>query len=228
MEARYTSARLRALPETRALAGDFDEAHDKLALLEEEGAELDLRRMETQAKVEIADDAWDDAMHAFQRRLLELAGHDVDAELYRSYFADIPSQVTSLSYSAEIMISKELESKLALDEHVDLAAFASRLEDRRKALEGALHERTRLEVDEARFANRVAMAKAILNKLRRVLFASLDEIARARGLGHGWCFRFFHDHNPQVEAADLDGAEAPRSLPAHAAADPEDGDDVRG
>lgn len=213
MEARYTAARLLALPETRALASDFEEAHDKLALLEDEGARLDLRRVETQASVEIADDAWDDMMHAFQRRLLELVDNDVDAELYRDYFADIPSQVTSLSYAAEALISRDLEEKLAVEERPELSVFSARLGERRAALETAIHERTRLEVDEARFQNRVSLAKAILNKLRRILFASLEEIARARGLPRSWCFRFFHAHNAQLEAVDVDGVDSARTLP---------------
>ncbi|MEO1228495.1 MAG: hypothetical protein AAFZ18_06295 [Myxococcota bacterium] len=221
MEARYTATRLLALPETRSLAGDFEEAHDKLALLEDEGARLDLRRIEIQATVEIADDAWDDTVLAFQRRLLELVDNNVDAELYRGYFADIPSHVTSLSYAAEVMISRELEQKLSADTHLDLQSFSSRLAEKRASLEAALHERTRLEVDEARFQNRVALAKAILNKLRRVLFASLEEVARARGYPHGWCFRFFHSDNDHFEAS-LDGVEElePAALPEGDLADP--------
>lgn len=207
MEARYTATRLLALTETRHLAGDFEEAHDKFALLEEEGGRLDIRRVETQAMVEIADDAWDDTMLAFQRRLLELVDNDVDAELYRNYFADIPSHVTSLSYAAEVLISKDLEEKLAVEENAELSVFSERLRDKRGALEAGMHERTRLEVDEARFKNRVALAKAILNKLRRVLYAGLEEIARTRGLQHSWCLRFFHSQNSHLEAFDGDGIE---------------------
>lgn len=212
MEARYTAARLLALPETRKLAQDFEEAHDKLALLEEEEGRLAVRSVEIQANVEIADDAWDDTMLAFQRRLLDLVDQDVDAPLYRNYFADIPSHVTSLSYAAEVMISKELEQKLAVDEKVELREFASRLTERRATLEAAMHERTKLEVDEARFSNRVAMAKAITNKLRRVLFARLEEIARARGLPRAWCLRFYHTENLHLEAIEADGVGQPPAL----------------
>lgn len=206
-EARYTAARLRALPETRPLADDFDEAHDKLALLEEETARLDLRRIELRAMVEIADDAWDDTIMAFQRRLLDVVDSDVDAPLYREYFADIPSHVTSLSYAAEVMISQELEAKLAVEEHPELRPFAGRLAEKRDTLEATLREQTRFEVDEARFHNREALAKAILNKLRRVLFASLEEMARMRGYSPTWRYRFFSGEH--VAALDLEtGREA--------------------
>ncbi len=208
LEARYTTVRLSAHPETQELAEPFSEAHDKLALLEEEQAEVDVRRVESKARVELADDAWDDTVHAFQRRLLELADHDVDSELYRGYFADIPSQVTSMSYAAEILISKELEARLAVDPQPELSAFAERLEQRRLALEAAVQERTRLEVEEAKLDNRVTMAKAILNRLRRILFARLDEMARARGFGSQWCLRFFSGENPDIEALDFDGVES--------------------
>lgn len=204
LEARYTAMRLLALAETRAYAKDFEDAYDKFALLEEEGAHIDVRKVESQAQVEMADDAWDDTMLSFQRRLLEVVENDVNTELYRSYFADIPSHVTSLSYAAESMISKELESKLAVEAHPELHGFASRLEDRRRALESSLQDRTRLEVDEARFQNRVALAKAILNKLRRVLFASLEETARARGLPRAWCLRFFQNHDGPLRALDFE------------------------
>src|SRR5687767_9300343 len=120
LEANYTAARLNALDETRHLATDFEEAADKFALLEEEEGRLDIRRVETQAMVETADDAWDDTMMSFQRRLLDLSGNSVDAELYRRYFADLPSSVTSMSYAAEIMISKELEKHLENEESEEL------------------------------------------------------------------------------------------------------------
>lgn len=211
LEANYTAARLKANEETRALGKDFEEAADKFALLEEEQARLDVRRMETQASVETADDEWDDTMISFQSRLLEKAGNSVDAELYRRYFADIPSQVTSLSYAAEILISKDLEADLQHEEIPELAEFASRLEEKRIALEAIIHERTRLEVDEARFANRVQLAKAILNKLRRILFAGLEEIAIANGRGRDWCVRFYHRDNAILASIDNDGVE---QLPA--------------
>ncbi len=207
LEANYTAARLNALEDTRHLATDFVEAADKLALLEDEEGRLDIRHVETQAMVEIADDAWDDTMMAFQRRLLELSGNSVDAPLYRRYFADIPSHVTSLSYAAEIMISKDLERHLEQEEQEELGVYSERLADRRAALENIIRERTRLEVDLARFSNRVALAKAILNKLRRVLFAGLEEVAMTKGLGHDWCARFYWTHNPQVHDLDTDGVE---------------------
>ncbi|MGF1510611.1 MAG: hypothetical protein ACFB9M_14020 [Myxococcota bacterium] len=196
MEASYTAARLAVGEETRPLARDFEEAAEKFRLLEEEEARLDLTRVQVQASLEAADDAWDDAMMSFRRRLLEACENDVDADLYRKYFADIPSHVTSLSYAAEQLISAELERALRDEEDPSLEAFAPALEAKRIDLERNVREQTRLEVDEARFVNRVAMAKAILNKLRRVLFASLEEIALARGRGREWCARFFlvHQH----------------------------------
>lgn len=192
MEARYTAARLSASPETRALAKDFEEAHDKLALLEEEESALAMQSVEAQAAVEMADEAWDDTILGFQRRLLELVDQDVDAELYRNYFAEIPSHVTSLSYQAEILISKALEGRLSTEPEAELASFADRLESKRLALESAMHAQVVHEVEEARFANRAAMAKAVVNKLRRLSFASLEETARSRGQGLAWCARFFH------------------------------------
>ncbi len=216
LEANYTAARLGALDETRHLARDFEEAADKFALLEEEAARLELRKIETQAMVETADDAWDDTMLAFERRLLDLSGNSVDADLYRKYFSDIPSHVTSLSYAAEILISKELERVLAHEERAPLAEFAQRLQDTRVPLESILQERTHLEVDEARFQNRVALAKAILNKLRRVMFASLEEIAANRNRSKDWCGRFFHTVNDTLQAADRDGVD-PRVLSSSSA-----------
>ena len=205
LEANYTAARLNALDETRHLATDFEEAADKFALLEEEEGRLEIRFVETQAMVETADDAWDDAMMAFQRRLLDLSGNSVDAELYRRYFADIPSHVTALSYAAEIMISKDLERHLESEESEELRIFSERLAEKRRGLENIIQERTRLEVEQARFANRVALAKAILNKLRRVLWASLEEVAMAKARAPDWCARFFWTHNQQVHALDTDG-----------------------
>jgi hypothetical protein len=208
LQASYTAARLNALEETRHLARDFEEAADKFAVLEGEEAQLAVRRMQTQAAVETADDAWDDTMIAFRQRLLERAGHDTEAAIYRRYFADIPSNVTSLSYAAEILISKELEAQLAHEEDVELSSFADRLADKRVALEAIIRERTQLEVEEARFANRVALAKQVLNKLRRVLFASLEEVQMGRGRDRGWCARFYHSHNDVLAALDADGVEA--------------------
>jgi hypothetical protein len=207
LEANYTAARLNALDDTRHLATEFEEAADKFALLEQEEGRLDIRRVETQAMVETADDAWDDAMMAFQRRLLDLSGNSVDAELYRRYFADIPSHVTSMSYAAEIMISRDLERHLETEEKEELRVFAERLGERRKGLENIIVERTRLEVDQARFSNRVALAKQILNKLRRILWASLEEVAMTKNRDHDWCARFFWMHNHQVYAMDSDGLE---------------------
>ncbi len=205
LEAAYTATRLRALAETRSLARDFDEAADKLTLLEEEEGRLALRRVETQAHVEIADDAWDDTMRAFQTRLLELSGNSTDDALYRRYFTDIPSHVTHLSYAAEILISKELEAALADEELGELAVYAERLRGRRVTLENLILERTRLEVDEARFANRVALAKSILNKLRRILYASLEEVAIAHGRPRDWVSRFYLSHRAVLHTADLEG-----------------------
>lgn len=207
LEANYTAARLNALDETRHLAKDFEEAADKFALLEEEEGRLDIRKVETQAMVETADDAWDDTMMAFERRLLDLSGNSVDAELYRQYFAEIPSHVTSMSYAAEIMISKDLEKHLEMEEMDELRIFAQRLAEKREALENIIHERTRLEVDIARFQNRVALAKAILNKLRRILWAGLEEVAMAKNQNGDWCSRFFWGHNHQVTEMDMDGVE---------------------
>jgi hypothetical protein len=208
LEANYTAARLNALDETRHLATDFEEAADKFALLEQEEGRLDIRRVETQAMVETADDAWDDTMMSFQRRLLDLSGNSVDAELYRRYFADLPSHVTSMSYAAEIMISKELEKHLEGEESEELSVFAERLGEKRRALENIIQERTRLEVDQARFANRVALAKQILNKLRRILWASLEEVAMTKNRSQDWCARFFWMHNQHVHSIDTDGLDA--------------------
>jgi len=208
LQASYTAARLNALEETRHLAAEFEEAADKFALLEKEEAQLAVRRVQTQASVETADDAWDDTMIAFRRRLLEQAGHDTEADIYRRYFADIPSNVTSLSYAAEILISKDLEAQLAHEDDAELSVFAERLGDKRAGLEAIIHERTGLEVDEARFANRVQLAKQVLNKLRRVLFASLEEVQMARGRDRAWCARFYHSHNDVLAALENDGVEA--------------------
>lgn len=209
LEANYTAARLKALDETRHLAKDFEEAADKFALLEQEESQLAVRRMEIQAQVETADDAWDDTMIAFRNRLLELCGHNTDAELYRQYFAEIPSHVTSLSYAAEIMISKELEQHLEEEESEELRVFSERLADKRSDLERIMKERTHLEVEEARFHNRVQLAKQILNKLRRVLWASLEEVQMAHGRSKAWCARFFFSHNDVFSAMDRDGVETP-------------------
>lgn len=208
LQASYTAARLNALEETRHLARDFEEAADKFALLEQEEAQLAVRRMQTQAAVETADDAWDDTMIAFRQRLLERANHDTEAEIYRRYFADIPSNVTSLSYAAEILISQDLEAQLAHEDDEELAVFAGRLADKRAGLEAIIRERTQLEVEEARFANRVQLAKQVLNKLRRVLFSSLEELQMARGRDRSWSARFYHSHNDVLAALDGDGVEA--------------------
>jgi hypothetical protein len=207
LEAGYTAARLAALEETRSLKGDFEEAADKFALLEAEEARLDVSHIETQAMVETADDAWDDTIRSLQRRLLELSGNSCDHELYRRYFSDIPSHVTSLSYHAEIMISKDLERALQHEEIEELRVFSDKLREKREPMENLLLERTRLEVETARFQNRVALAKAILNKLRRIAFASLEEIAIARGHDRSWCSRFFHERNVHLEALEQDGTE---------------------
>lgn len=200
IEASYTAARLAAGEETRALARDFEEAVDHLRLLEDEQARLDQRRVQTQASLEAADDAWDDEMNALHQRLLDLSDSDVDSELYRRYFADIPSHVTELSLGAEVMISAQLERRLREDPHPEIEPFAERLGQRRAALEAIMNESLALEVDEARFENRVSMAKAIVNKLRRVLLASLEELAAARDHGRDWCARFYLDHEEVVHA----------------------------
>lgn len=206
LEAKYMAARLAALEETRRLAKDFEEAHDKLALLEEEEARIAVQRTESQANVETADDAWDDCVHAFQRRLLDLAGNSTDHELYRKYFADLPSHVTNLSYHAELMVSKDLERALDEETIEELRAFAERLRQKRAPLENALVERTRLEVDEARFQNRVAMAKIILNKLRRNVHASLLDLGAARGRGAEWAARLLEGKSSHLETLDRDGS----------------------
>lgn len=191
LEAAYTAQRLRASEDARSLAPGFEEAADKFALLEAEEARLDVQRVEAQASVESADDAWDDVMRGLQQRLLELSGHNQDHELYRRYFSDIPSQVTSLSYPAEILISKDLERALLEQDIEDLRVFAERLREKREPLENMMLERTRLEVETARFQNRVALAKSILNRLRRMAWANLEEIALARHQPRAWCARFF-------------------------------------
>jgi hypothetical protein len=205
LEVLYTAARLNALPETRHLAVDFEEAAQKLQLLEEEEERLDRERIETQAMIEIADDAWDDMMVAFQRRLLELSGHDQDDDLYRRYFAELPTGVTNLSYAAEIMISKDLESDLSHEPLEELRAFSDRLALRRGPLEAALHERTRLEVELAKFTNRVSLARTLVLRLRRMLQANLEEIATARDRDATWPLRFFRGANLHLDHVDSDG-----------------------
>lgn len=217
LQVNYSAARLNALPETRDLAKDFEEAAEKFAQLEAEEARLAIQRVETQAMVEIADDAWDDTIHAFQRRLLEACGNSQDHALYRLYFAEIPSHVTTMSYAAEILISKDLEESLMHEANEDLRAFSDRLRDKRFPLEGALHERTRLEVEEARFSNRVQLAKALVNKLRRITHANLEEIASAHGRGGDWSVRYFHAVNPLLAAMDADGAGSNASMSGGAA-----------
>jgi len=226
LEASYTAARLSASEETRHLARDFSEAADQIRLLEEELVRLDARKVDTQASLEAADDAWDDEMQSFRRRLLELCDNDVDAELYRQYFADIPSNVTELSYGAEVMISKELEQAVADDAHPEVAALAPRLAERRAALEAVLQEALRVEVDEARYVNRVSMAKSIVNKLRRVAVASLEEIAMTRRHPRLWAARFFLDHEELATTLDEDfldsDFEEPRQLEASFGSEPGD------
>lgn len=203
LEAVYTVARLRVLPETRHLAGDLREAAETLAKLEVEAADLAVRKMEGQAAVEMADDAWDDTMLAFRHRLLEQSGNSTDSDLYRRYFSEIPSQVTSMSYLAEIMISKELES--ALDQEVDpeLQVFAERLAEKREDLEKQIKQHTALEVEEARFINRVSLAKSIVNRLRRLLFMQLREMAETDERDEAWVERFFYQSNDDIDALDL-------------------------
>lgn len=227
LEASYTAARLSGNDETRHLAQAFTEAADRIRLLEEELVRLDARKVQTQASLESADDAWDDEVQGFRRRLLELCENDVDAELYRKYFADIPSHVTELSYAAEVMISQELEHVLTEDGHPELSAWAPRLAERRVALEAISKEAVQVEVDEARFVNRVAMAKSIVNKLRRVAVASLEEIAMSRRHPRLWAARFFLDHQELATSlSDEDGFdhdfEAPRQLEASFDSEPAD------
>lgn len=207
LEASYTAARLNASEDTRPHAAEFEEAAERFRLLDEEESRLALRKVDTQASIEAADDAWDDTVHGFRRRLLELSNNSVDAPLYRTYFADIPSHVTSLSHAAEIMISKDLERALRDEPNESLRLFSEQLETQRLALEAILHERTRVEVDEARFANRVSLAKSILNKLRRVLWAELEELALHRGVGREWCARFFLGHQDAVSPAEAEAVE---------------------
>lgn len=207
LEMAYTAARLNALEETRHLAGEFSETSDRIRQLEEELVQLELQRVQTQAMVEIADDDWDDVMLSFQRRLLDLSAQSVDHPLYRKYFAEIPSQVTSLSYAAEIMISKDLEGDLEKEELAELRLFADRLREKRVPLENALRERTRLEVEVAKFQNRVALAKQLSNKLRRITLANLEELAVAKDRGASWSWRFFRAYNVDIDTFDQDGAE---------------------
>ena len=198
LEVNYTAVRLFAQSETRPLSDEFRSASDKLSLLEREEAEFDVRRMENQALVESADDAWDSVMIALRRRLLELSDGSTDAPLYREYFADIPSQVTNLSYAAEIMISKEVEQKLESADVLELRGFVSRLESAREDLEKVIEQRVRLEVEEGRFRNRVALAKEVVNSLRRTTF---DELAVLRGGDERFASRFFFSSSPEPPPA---------------------------
>ncbi|MBI2373679.1 MAG: hypothetical protein HYV07_06735 [Deltaproteobacteria bacterium] len=210
LEASYTAARLAAAAESTGLAGEHSNAAEKLAELEAEGASLDVAKTQTQAMVEIADDAWDEVALAFQRKLLELSGGSVDHELYRRYFAEIPSQLTRLSYQAEIMISKDLEEDLEGETQDELSAYGAKLEVSRHGLEAALRERTRLEVEGAKYQNRVALAKQLVNRLRRSTWSDLVELAGERG--EPWALRFFRQENAVLDAVDADGI-APSTRP---------------
>ena len=216
LELAYSAARLNALAESRDMAADYEEAAAKFEELEQEEGRFELTKVESQAMVETADDAWDDTMRSFMRRLLELSGHNTDHTLYRTYFAEIPSQVTSMSYAAECMISKDLEDALEREENEELKAFAEKLRSKRLPMEAAMRERTRLEVDFAKFGNRVALAKALTNKLRRITAASLDEIAKASEREDDWAFRFFRSDNLFLGAVDADGVDnMPACVCAH-------------
>ena len=81
LEVNYSAARLNALEETRHLAKDFEEAAEKFALLENEEASLDLQRVETQAMVEIADDAWNSGNYRAALPLYEDAKELIRGEL---------------------------------------------------------------------------------------------------------------------------------------------------
>lgn len=210
LEASYTSARLAAVDEASHLASEYQRAAEKLAELETEGSAIDVARMQSQAMVEIADDAWDEVALDFQAKLLAMSGGSVDHELYRKYFAEIPTQMTRLSYGAEIMISKDLEEDLADETVAELAEFGPKLEAKRRTLESALRERTRLEVEAAKYQNRLALAKQLVNRLRKSTWTDLVEIARDRG--EPWALRFFRQENAVLDAVDADGA-APSARP---------------
>jgi hypothetical protein len=106
------------------------------------------------------------------------------------------------------MISKDLERALSEESIEDLRVFADRLQTKRTPLENALVERTRLEVEEARFQNRVAMAKTILNKLRKSAHATLADIGGKRGRGTDWPSRLLEGKNSHLDAIDRDGISA--------------------
>lgn len=207
LELAYSAARLNALDETRGLAGEFAEAAARFEMLDQEEGRYEISKVETQAMVETADDAWDATIEAFHRRLLDLCDNNADHTLYRRYFAEIPSHVTSMSYHAEILISRDLESQLDNDDNPELSRFADRLRDKRIPLEAALRERTRLEVEMAKFANRVALAKALANKLRRITAANLDEVARTTDRDGDWGARFFRGQNKLLDLIDGDGVD---------------------
>ncbi|MBI4821708.1 MAG: hypothetical protein HY791_35940 [Deltaproteobacteria bacterium] len=208
LEASYTSARLSAVDEASHLASEYQQASEKLAELEAEGAGLDMAKMQSQAMVEIADDAWDEVALEFQAKLLSLSGGSVDHELYRKYFAEIPTEMTRLSYNAEIMISKDLEEDLADEPATELAAFRGRLELKRRTLEAALRERTRLEVEAAKYQNRISLAKQLVNRLRKTTWNDLLDLARDRG--EPWALRFFRQENAVLDAVDADGTPSAR------------------
>jgi hypothetical protein len=202
LESIYTARRLSALEETRHLATDFEDAADKLGLLLAEEARFEQARVELQAMVEVADDAWDDVVHAVARRIGELSDHDHDHPLYRRYFDVVPTGATTLSYHAERMISRDLEALLA-DEPLDaLASLGPDLARRREALEAILRERTRHEVERAKFDNRVRLARELVDRLRRTLFATLEEIRQSRGRDAAWGARFYLGANGHFEALD--------------------------
>jgi hypothetical protein len=191
IEAAYTASRLSADPDVRVLAIDFKDAESKFALLEQEATQLAAREGAMQGLVESADDAWDDEIRAFHDGLLTASDGSVDHPRYRSYFADVPSGVTHLSYAAELLVSRELEKRLSEEPLERLRSFEASLRAKREVLEKALHEQTVLEVTRARFENRAALGKSLLNRLRAETLASLQATASAKNYGPDWCYRFF-------------------------------------
>ncbi|MBK8014689.1 MAG: hypothetical protein IPK13_25470 [Deltaproteobacteria bacterium] len=213
LSARYTASRMNAYRDAQPLAHEFEEASEKFALLEAEAGQIAVAKADASARVAGADDAWDETMLSFRAHLLQLSGYSVDAPLYRRYFADIPSHVTSLSFAAEIMISRELEAALGLaDEARDsLIAFADMLRTKREKLESAIREQTRVEVMEARFLNRVALAQVILNDLRQRAHSTLVEIASRTSRPAGWAARFFELMPPDESVEDWTRSQRPTS-----------------
>jgi hypothetical protein len=57
-------------------------------------------------------------------------------------------------------------------------------------------------VERAKFDNRVRLARELVDRLRRTLFATLEEIRQSRGRDAAWGARFYLGANGHFEALD--------------------------